>query len=176
MSKRSLARTLTQQWESIWREYQSEHPGAFADDDLLDWALKQDLVDLPRTNPRALLKRQLKRALRAARIRDPQGRKVREMLAVKTEAMDANGNRIFEVVWDHIHEMSLDHALTSFDQRDRNINKQRLVATKDVQSCLDNNPNVVGHESQFVFDFMTEETEAQIVETIEDSGPLTALH
>jgi hypothetical protein len=96
------------------------------------------------------------------------------MLPVKTEAVDANGNRIFEMVWDHIHEMSLDHAIASFDQRDRNTNKQRRAATKDVQSCLENNPNVVGHEENFVFDFMLEETGAQVVEIIEDSGAPSA--
>ena len=75
--------------------------------------------------------------------------------------------KVSDVVWDHIHEMSLGHALASFDQRDININKQRRAATRDLQSCLDNNPNVAGHESQFQFDFMTEE---QVVETVEESG------
>ena len=70
-------------------------------------------------------------------------------------------------MWDHIHEMSLDHALTSFDQRDANINKQKRSASRDLQSCLENNPNVAGHESQFQFDFMTEE---QTVEEIQESG------
>lgn len=143
---------------------------AFSDDELLDWAIENGYADLPKPNPRAILKRDLKRALRAARIHDPQGRKVREMLPVKTDAVDAAGNGIFEMIWDHIHEMTLDHALAAFDQRDANINKQKRSASRDLQSCLENNPNVAGHESQFLFDFMTEEPEKQVVEEVEESG------
>ena len=80
MAKRSLAKTRTEYWEFVWTQFRNERPGAFSDDELLDWALERELVDLPRLNPRAVLKRELKRALRAARMRDPQGRKVREML------------------------------------------------------------------------------------------------
>jgi len=76
---------------------------------------------------------------------------------------------VSEVIWDHIHEMSLDHALNSFDQRDANINKQKRSATRDVQSCLDNNPNVAVHKTLFQFDFITEEVEKQVVESIEES-------
>jgi hypothetical protein len=123
------------------------------------------------TPPRSPLNRQPEGAGRNARIGDPQGRKVREMLPVRVEAVDARGNRMFQVAWDHIHEMSLDHALTAFDQRDINIEKQKRSATRDLQSCLENNPNVTGHESQFQFAFMTEETESQLVELAEDSGP-----
>lgn len=95
---------------------------------------------------------------------------MRQLLPAKVEAVDANGNRVFEVMWDHIHEMSLKHALESFDQRDANINKQKHAASRDLRSCLENNPNVAGHEPQFLFDFMSEESEAQVVEEIQESG------
>ncbi len=95
------------------------------------------------------------------------GRKVREMLPMKIESPDETGGGVSDVVWDHIHKMSLDHALSSFDQRD--INKQKRSASRDLQSCLDNNPNVAKHKSQFQFDFMTEELEEQIVEKIDES-------
>ncbi len=170
MSRISLRKTSTEYWEFVWKQFKNEHPGAFSDDKLLDWVLENDYADLPKPNPRTILKRELKKALRTARIHDPQGRRVREMLPVRTDAVDAAGNRIFEVIWDHIHEMTLDHALASFDQRDTNINKQKHSASRDLQSCLENNPNVAGHESQFQFDFMTEEPEEQIVEEIQESG------
>ncbi len=169
MSRKSLAKTGAEYWEFVWKQFKNDHPGAFSDDALLDWALENGYADLPRPNPRTILKRELKKALRAARIHDPQGRRVREMLPVRIDAVDAAGNRMFEVIWDHIHEMTLDHALTSFDQRDTNINKQKRSAGRDLQSCLENNPNVAGHESQFLFDFMTEELEAQVVEEIQES-------
>ena len=134
--------------------------------------IKNDYADLPKPNPRTILKRELKKTLRAARVTDAQGRKVREMLPVKHEMVDEAGNGIFEVIWDHIHTMSLDHAFSAFDQRDININKQKLAATRDLQSCLENNPHVAGHKEQFQFDFMTEELEVPVVEQVEETkGP-----
>jgi len=164
-----LAKTGPEYWKYVLQQFKKEHSGAFSDDALLDWAVENGYADLPKPNPRAILKHELKRTLRAARIHDLQGRKVREMLPARVDAVDAAGNKVFEVMWDHIHEMSLEHALTSFDQRDTNINKQKRSASRDVQSCLENNPNVVGHESQFQFDFMTEEPEIQVVEGIRES-------
>ena len=169
MSTKSLAKTGTEYWIFVRKLFQKEHPGAFSDDKLLEWAFANDYVDLPKPNPRAILKRELKRTLRTARIHDLQGRKVREMLPARIEAVDAAGNRVFDVMWDQIHEMTLHHALTSFDQRDANINKQNRSASRDLQSCLKNNPNVAGHESQFQFDFMAEESEVQVVEEIQES-------
>ncbi len=170
MSRKSLARTGLEYWKFVLQQYRKVHPGAFSDDRLIDWAIENGYADLPKPNPRAILKRQLKRTLRAARIHDQQGRKVREMLPARVEAVDDAGNRVFEVMWDHIHEMTLDHALTSFDQRDENINKQKHSAARDLRSCLENNPNVAGHEKQFQFDFMTEGPEEQVVEEIQESG------
>ena len=66
--------------------------------------------------------------------------------------------------------MSLDHALLTFDQRDANINNQKSSAIRDVESCLENNPNVQGHEAQFEFEFMVGGQEAPIVEEIEETG------
>ena len=170
MSKRSVAKTEAEYLKYVLIQFKKEHSGAFSDDELLDWALENDYVDLPKPNPRAILKRQLKRMLRGARIHDPQGRKVREMLAAREEPVDAAGNKVFPVMWDHIHEMSLKHALNSFEQRDENINKQKQSASRDLQSCLENNPNVAGHESNFLFDFMTKEPETQVVEAIQETG------
>jgi len=114
----------------------------------------------------------VKKAARAARIRDPQNRKVRAMLPVKVKKTDESGNLLLcEVVWDHIHKMSCDHALLAFEQRDENINKQKRAATRDLESCLENNPNVQGKKQKFLFDFMLEEHEASVVEEIEETHP-----
>jgi hypothetical protein len=136
---------------------------------LLDWALEKRYVELPRLNPRAILRRRLKGVLRSARIRDPQGRIVREFLPVRTDAVDAAGNKIFAVIWDHLHEMSLEHALTAFDQRDANINRQKRSARRDLQSCLENNRNMAGHEQRFLFGFTTEDAEPHVVEEVQES-------
>ena len=76
---------------------------------------------------------------------------------------------MFDIVWDHIHQMSLDHALLSFDQRDENIQKQKRSATRDLNSSLENNPNLEGQGDQFEFEFMTEELAEQVVEVISET-------
>jgi hypothetical protein len=76
---------------------------------------------------------------------------------------------VMDVVWDYLHEMSADHALSAFSQRDDMIEKQRLAATREVQSFLDNNPNAEGREDQFRFGFMLEEPLPIVVETVEET-------
>jgi len=175
MSKGSSVRfkrpTATEQWARLWRRYQSEHPGPFLVEDFVDWALALRLADLPKVDAKKALIRKARQATRAARITDKQGRVVRELLPAKIPIkVDENGQiLLFEVQYDHLHTMSLDHALLAFDQRDDNIRKQKRRATSDLQSFLDNNPNAKGREHQFVFEFVHEESETQKVEVIDDS-------
>ena len=169
MSKVRVTSTQGEQLIAIKDRFLKEHPGPFHARDVIAYAVTNGLADLPKTNPLRILEGQLKRALRASRIRDAQGRTVREMVAAKMDRVDENGNMVIDVVWDHLHTMSLDHALQSFDQRDENISKQRRSATRDVQSCLENNPNLKGHEQLFLFDFALEDEEAQVVEEIAET-------
>ena len=173
MSKKNTGRTEAEMWELILLRYKKANPGAFRSEDVVEWALQEGLADLPRVDPKAILKRKLKSAMRRMRMVDPQGRKVRKMLPAKiATAIDENGTELFDIVWDHIHEMSLDHALLSFDQRDENIQKQKRSATRDLDSSLDNNPNLEGCREQFEFGFMVEEVAEQIVEVISET-PVT---
>jgi hypothetical protein len=170
-SVRPSGATATEQWARLWRRYQSEHPGAFRVEDFVDWTLENNLADLPKVNPKRLLIRKARQATRAARIQDAQGRTVRELLPAKIPIkVDENGQTLlFEVQYDNLHTMSLDHALLAFDQRDDNIRRQKQLATRDLQSFLDNNPNAQGREHQFVFDFVHEESQAQQVEVVHDT-------
>ena len=171
MSLASLAKTNTEYWQSVWRRYQHEHPGSFRFEDMIEWALEKRLVNLPKVNAKRVLVRRAKDAARASRIKDKQGRTVREMLPAKVPLqIDENGNLLlFEVRYDHIHSMSADHALLAFDQRDERIKHQQQSATRDLESFLGNNPNARGREHQFVFDFMQEEPQPQIVEQVDES-------
>lgn len=171
MSKRSLAKSHDEFLQDCMDAYRREHEGAFRMEDMAQWILDNGLLPAPRIDPVRLLTRTLKQAARRMRFRDKQGRRVRKMLAAKIDRIDANGNRIIDVVWDYLHEMSLDHALIAFTQRDEIIEKQKLAATRDVHSVLDNNPNIAGHETQFTFSFMVEEPIEIIEEKIgETSG------
>ncbi|MEM6469230.1 MAG: hypothetical protein AAF802_06640 [Planctomycetota bacterium] len=168
-----MAKTESEIWKDISREYQKHHPGPFRLDDVVEFALANGMADLPTVDPKAILKKRFSEAMRRMRMNDPQGRRVRTMLVAKVPSglVDENGNLLFDLKYDHIHTMSVDHALNAFEQRDNNITKQRKSATRDLESFLENNPNAIGHEYQFEFDFMKEGDEEQVVETISETGP-----
>jgi hypothetical protein len=85
---------------------------------MVAWAVGKGLLEDPKLNPRKELVRRARRAVREVRIKDEQGRTVREMLPAKIPVgVDDNGNMLFQVMYDHIHKMTADHALLSFDQR-----------------------------------------------------------
>jgi len=163
MSRKSLAKTYDEQMMDALGAYRNAHPGAFIMEIAAKWILDTGTLPEPRIDPVRLLTRRLKQAARRKRFRDAQGRTVRELIAAKIERVDQNGNLMLDVVWDHLHEMTVHHALTAWSQRDDIIHKQRRSATREVQSFLENNPNAIGHEPQFRFDFMVEEP-AEIVE------------
>lgn len=172
MSHTNTAKTEAEIWSDISQQFQKEHPGAFRPNDVVEYALRHGLADLPTVDPKAILRKRFKEAMRRLRMDDPQERRVRTMLAAKVPngLTDEHGNLLFDLKYDHIHRMSMDHALNAFEQRDGSITKQRRSATRDLESFLDNNPNAYGHEHQFEFDFMKEQEEEQVVETIPETG------
>ncbi len=170
MLRKRLAKTQDEQYWELMDAYYRQF-GRYTMESVAAWILENGLLPEPRISPKKLLTRILKQAARRRRFKDPQGRAVRKMLPAKHQMVDENGNLFMDVVWDYLHEMSLDHALTAFQQRDENIDKQKLAATKDLQSCLDNNPNVRGHERQFVFGFLLEAPQQIVVETIAETKP-----
>lgn len=172
MPGKSTATTYREFLAHHIRVYRQEHPGPLRMEDVAEWIIRNKDWDPPRPNPKRILTRDLKRSAREHRMSDPQGRTVRVMHAAKIERVDLNGNLVFDVVWDHLYEMSLDHGIMAFMQRHENIGKQCNSLHRDTQSFNDNNPNARGHEIQLSFTFMVEEPVEQIVETIqESSGP-----
>lgn len=169
MSERSLAKSHDEFLLDLIDQYRREF-GAFRAEEVTDWIRKNHLLPDPTVDPRRLLTKKIKQAMRRKHIRDAQQRKVRKFIAVKIERLTAGGQRIIDVVWDHLHEMSLDHALTAFQQCDDIITKQRLAATRNLESCLDNNPHVAGYERQFTFGFMLEHRVPQVVEEVSESA------
>jgi hypothetical protein len=168
MSRKSLTKKTSTD------EYKRVHGTAPIVERVVDWALAENLVDEPKyVSGRSVLIRRCKHAARSARRRDPKGRRVREVIPAAVEKFDENGNRILcEVVYDWLHEMSLDHALVSFAQRDERINNQRYSATRDLESALEFNPNLAGHDGQFKFDFMLHEPAEQVQEILQETKPV----
>jgi len=169
MSRKSLAKTYSDFVMECFCAYRRAHPGPVRMEDAVRWSLDHGFLDRPKVDPIRWFTRIFKQVARTRRFRDQQGRDVRELLPAKIERIDAKGNKYLDVVWDYLHEMSLDHALTAFSQRDENIIKQRRAATRDLRSALDNNPNLAGHDEQFQFVFMLEEAADIVTEAIEES-------
>ena len=141
-------------------------------EDVAAWAIIHERWEAPARSLKRELTRDLKRAAREKRITDPQGRKVRKMCAARIEKVDANGNRVFDVIWDFIHSMSEQHAVLSFEQRHRNIEKQCGALARDARSFNENNPHASASGIQLMFDFTsaTEDAVEQQVEVIQESA------
>lgn len=167
MSKRSLAKAHDARLVDLIHEYRKRN-GPCRMEDVADWLLASGLISQPTLNPATWLTKKLKIAARRTKVRDAQGRSVRELIAAKVERQDAAGQTIIDVVWDHIHEMSLTHALTSFSQIEEIIDKQRISATRNLASALENNPHLAGSADQFTFRFMLEAPVPEPVEMLDD--------
>jgi len=164
-----LGKTTDEVYIDLYYQYRKLHPGRVRMEDVGLWIEAQRLLPSPRVSAASIHTRMLKQAARRRRMIDGKGRTVREIVAIKIERMTENGQKVFDVIWDQLHEMSLDHALIAFAQRDDVITKQQRAATRDVQSCLDFNPNCAGHEEQFRFNFMYDEPVPVVSETISET-------
>jgi hypothetical protein len=152
--------------------YQEQYPGPVRMGMVAKWICQQELWEPRKIRPEVILTRELKHAARESRVTDPQGRKLRAMLPAKLERMDIHGNRIFDVVWDHVFEMSAHHGLLFLSQQYENIEKQCRAHSRVKESVLQNNPNFGTVQlSLFDYDFRyaTGNKKSQNVEKIEES-------
>jgi hypothetical protein len=173
MSRKNLVgfkkKTFSQEYFDLIVRYRAEHGPGVRLEDIGKWIADTKQLPDPKVSPARYHTRNLKNAARRSRSVDPQKRKHRTMVPAKFEKVDAAGNLVFDVIWDFLHEASLTHLLTHFSQRDETIDKQKRSATRDVESALDNNPNLAGCKDQFQFGFMTEEPLPQVQQSIEES-------
>lgn len=174
MSSKNMEQSTDDEYLKLFARYRKEHPGPTRMEDVGKWIEKERLLPTPKVDVVAIHTKKLKQAARRVRIKDLKGRKIRPWLAAKIEKWTASGQKIFDYTWDHIHEMSVDHALSAFEQRDEGIKKQKRSATRDLQSFLDYNPNAAGCERQFIFDFIDEEVVEAPVETIAETPAIPA--
>lgn len=169
MSAKNTAKTTDEQYLDLFREFRQLIGTGVRIRDAAIWIDKNDKMPKPVVDSVSIHIRRMKRAIQNKRVKDLVGRKIRPVVAVKIAKMTVGGQQIFDVVYDYLHEMSLDHALSHFEHRDTNISQQRRAATRDLESCLDFNPNVKGHEDKFTFPFMVEEPREVVVENIPES-------
>ncbi len=158
----------------IIEQYRKENPGRpITMQEVAQWAVIHGQWYPKRRNPTRELAKDLARASRSKYTTDPQGRSVRAMHAARYERVDENGNRIIDVVWDHIYEMSLDHAEVSFEQRYQQMADEARALDRDMNSFNDNNPNAADGFIQKTFDFTLElqEPHEQVVQEIPSVSP-----
>lgn len=143
MSKALARKSYSESLVVLIEDYRKTHGDQpFNMDDLAEWAFETGGHDIIRLNAKRELKRNLTKAARKKKIRDKQGRHVREYHAAKFPKVDENGNMIFDAVWDHIHSMSFDHAALSFiDGRRGQLAGGCKSLHADIQSFNDNNPS-----------------------------------
>ncbi len=172
MLRRRIVKSYNDQLVDFIRAYQKQHPGPVRMKNVAAWAYQQGLWEPRKIKPEVILTRELKYAARESRITDPQGRKLRAMLPAKLERTDIHGNRIFDVVWDHVFEMSAHHGLLFLSQQYENIEKQCRAHNRVKASILDNNPNFQKVQlSLFDYDFRyaTGDIKPQGIEKIRES-------
>jgi hypothetical protein len=151
-------------------QYVNARDGAFPMEELADKLLK-DGWKVPIPSQRRILTRRLTKQARELREVDPQNRKVRSMHAKRIHKIGPRGKEQLEIVWDHINRMDWHHALTSFQQRFDNHQRQDRALDRDIASFNDNNPSATEHKLQKEMLFMADEREEQIVEKIEQDAP-----
>jgi hypothetical protein len=174
MSGTSTAKAIDEQYLDAFKEFRRLAGAGVRIRDVAAWIDKNEKVPKPKINTIEIHARKLKQAIRKKRIRDLCGRQIQPVVAIKIEKLTAGGQKIFDVVYDYLHEMSLDHALCHFGQKEDNIAKQRRASTRNLQSCLDFNPNVKGHEDKFRFLFILDDSGPAVEESIEESPAQSA--
>lgn len=170
MSRKSLAKTVDEVYMDLFRQYREKHGGSVRMEDVAQWIASEKLLPKPEVSAVRVHTRKLKAAARKARTVDPKGRKVRTLVAAKFERIEAGGQRVFDLVWDYLHDSSSSHLLTHFHNREDVIEKQKKSASRDWHSACDFNPNMQGLEGEYQFTFLTDdEPVEQITESLSET-------
>ena len=137
------------------QEYRTTHgDGPVRMENVAVWMLNEKKWQPEHRRVLKELARHLSAAARAKHHKDPQGRRVRTMHAAKyPKGQTADGQLLFETMWDHIETMSAEHGRVSFQQRHHQIAGECRSLKRDQDSFNVNNPNAHGHESQLSFNF-----------------------
>lgn len=137
------------------REYQAEHgKGPVSFSSVAVWLLNNKKWSPPIANVVSDLSKRLARAARKLHHIDVQGRRVRTMHAARYQTLTANGQLVFETIWDQLEIMSEDHARVSFTQRYNHIDRECKSLNTDMASFADNNKNAsLARQLEFTFNF-----------------------
>jgi hypothetical protein len=138
--------TQAEEFQRLWREYEEEHDHTAASArEVVDWAVCERGLKLPKVDPRDILAGQLARALREEYATDDQGRRYRV-----NHAMRVTKDGVQYTFWGILGYASHEHMQRAFTQRreqvvgdlvqlhiDVEVYNERVPIEKQIQLVLD---------------------------------------
>lgn len=137
--------TQTETFQRLWKEYEKEHNHAAASARaVVDWAVRERGLRLPKIDPRDVLASQLARALREEYATDGKGRRYRV-----NHAMRVTKNGVQQTFWGIMGFAPHEHMQRAFTQRreqvvgdlvqlhiDVEVYNEQIPAEKQIQLVL----------------------------------------
>jgi len=121
--------TQTEEFQRLWREYEADHDHqAVSAREVVDWAVREKGLKLPRVDPRDVLASQLSRALREEYGTDAKGRRYR-----KNHAMRVTKNGVQITFWGIMGFASHLHMQRAFTQRREQVIGDLVQLDVDVE-------------------------------------------
>lgn len=139
--------TQTDELQSVWKRYEHDHKNAPASArEVVEWAIKEKLLELPQIDPIDILAGQMARALREEYATDADGRRYRTNHAVRITK-----NGVQTTFWGIMGFAHRSHMERAFTQRRDQVIGDCLQLQIDVEAYNAMNP--LEKPIQLVLDF-----------------------
>lgn len=123
--------------QTLWRDYEREHDNAPASArEVVDWAVANRALELPRVDPRDVMAAQMARALREQYATDSQGRRYRV-----NHAMRVMRSGVQLTIWAVLGHAPQLHMQRAFTQRREQVIGDLVQLQIDVEVYNDMNPH-----------------------------------
>lgn len=129
--------TQTEEFQRLWREYEAEHDHQAASSrEVVDWAVRERGLRLPRIDPRDALATQMSRALREEYATDKQGRRYR-----LNHAMRITKDGVQLTIWGILGYAPHIHMQRAFTQRREQVIGELVQLQTDVEVYTEMTPD-----------------------------------
>jgi hypothetical protein len=157
--------TRDEQLQAVFHQYQEAHQGVpHGTHEVVTWAVRHGLLELPELDPHAVLAERMASALRNEYGTDPQtGRRYR-----KNHAVRVYKRGVQLALWGEMATAPRDHMLKAFQQRRKQIVGDCVQLKADVDVYNARNPEV--EPIQLVLDFTDDVAEVEAAEGFEDAA------
>ena len=136
-------------------EWRKEHPDEtqWDNDYVAQWLIDEKQFGLERRIVRKELAKRLAKAEKKKRVRNEQGRRVREYHAAKLRVPVKSGKFVQKTFWAHRSDLQASFAHASMNQREKQAEGFCRSMFNDSQDLNDNNSNLSGNPIQLNLDF-----------------------